>query len=305
MPLDWGREGGRWPNRELSRFVTTRGVRWHVQRGGAGPGVLLIHGAGASTHSWAGLIPHLVGRFEVLAMDLPGQGFSSGAAPRFTLPGMARDLGALIAAEGFAPRLLVGHSAGAAIALRMVLDGAAAPAAVVGLNGALTPFRGMAGVLFPPLAKMLALNPFAGAVFARTAATPGAVRGLIEGTGSRIGRVEMGCYERLISTPSHVSATLAMMARWDLVPLLADLPRVAVPVILAVGMRDRAVPPESAREVAAHLRRGAVRAFPGLGHLMHEEDPAAVAALIAEVAAQAAAGGGAAASAAEAELPQE
>jgi magnesium chelatase accessory protein len=284
MPLDWLREGARWPNRGLSRFVTTRGVRWHIQRGGAGPGVLLIHGAGASTHSWAGLISLLADRFEILAMDLPGQGFSTGAAPRFTLPWMARDIGALLAAEGFAPRLIVGHSAGAAIALRMVLDGAAAPEAVIALNGALTPFRGMAGVLFPPLAKMLALNPFSGSLFARTAATPGAVRGLIEGTGSRIGAEDLARYERLIRTPSHVSATLAMMARWDLVPLMAELPRVAVPVVLAAGLKDRAVPPETAQEVARHLRRAEVRAFPGLGHLMHEEDPAAVAALVAEVA---------------------
>jgi magnesium chelatase accessory protein len=284
MPLDWARQGGDWPNRGLSRFVATRGVRWHVQRGGAGPGVLLIHGAGASTHSWAGLIPLLAPHFEVLAMDLPGQGFSSGAAPRFTLPWMARDLGALLAAEAFAPRLVVGHSAGAAIGLRMVLDGQAAPAAVVCLNGALTPFRGVAGLLFPPLAKMLALNPLSGTVFARTAGAPGAVRGLIEGTGSRIGPEGVALYERLIRTPSHVSATLAMMARWDLAPLLRELGRVAVPVVMAVGLRDRAVPPATAREVVRRLPRGELRVFPELGHLMHEEDPGAVAAMIEEVA---------------------
>jgi magnesium chelatase accessory protein len=284
MPLDWAREGLDWPNRELSRFVATRGIRWHVQRGGTGPGILLIHGAGAATHSWAGLIPLLLGDFEVLAMDLPGQGFSSGAAPRFTLPGMARDVADLVAGEGFAPRLVVGHSAGAAIALRMALDGRVRPSAIVALNGALTPFRGMAGMLFPPLAKVLALNPLTGAVFARTAGAPGAVRGLIEGTGSRIGPEGLALYERLIRTPGHVSATLAMMARWDLAPLMADLPRLDLPVVLAVGLRDRAVTPDTAREVARRLPLATIRRYPALGHLMHEEAPEPVAALLREVA---------------------
>ena len=29
--LDWDRDGGDWPNREASRFVTAGGLRWHVQ----------------------------------------------------------------------------------------------------------------------------------------------------------------------------------------------------------------------------------------------------------------------------------
>jgi magnesium chelatase accessory protein len=273
VPLDWSRAGTDWPNRELSRFVATRGHRWHVQRGGTGPRVLLLHGAGASTHSWRGVIPRLLPSCEILAPDLPGQGFSSGAAPRFTLPAMAEDLGKLLESQGFEPEVIVGHSAGAAIGLRMALDGVARPEAVLCLNGALTPFRGVAGVLFPPLARLLALNPLSGAVFARTAATPGTVRSLIAGTGSRIDAAGLGLYERLIGTPSHVTATLAMMARWDLNPLIADLPKLAVPVTLAIGLRDRAVPPEGTRGVAGRLRFGTVREYPEHGHLMHEEAP--------------------------------
>lgn len=286
MPLDWGRDGADWPNRALSRFPSTRGVRWHVQRGGAGAKLLLLHGAGASTHSWRSLIPLLVPAFEVLAPDLPGQGFSSGAAPRFTLPGMAQDVAALLAEQDFAPDLIVGHSAGAAIALRLALSGGAAPQRIVSLNGALTPFRGVAGVLFPPLAKLLSLNPLTGAVFARTAGAPGAVQGLIAGTGSTIDPEGLRLYERLVTTPSHVSATLAMMARWDLAPLIADLPRLDAPVTLVLGLRDRAVPPEGARAVAGRLRAARIVEYPDLGHLMHEEAPDRIATLIVEAAAE-------------------
>ncbi len=280
MPLVWSREGGRWPNHELSRFPVTRGVRWHVQRGGAGPKLLLLHGAGASTHSWARLIPLLTPHFEVLAPDLPGQGFSSGAAPRFTLPGMAQDVRMLLNEQGFAPDLVVGHSAGAAIGLRLVLDGGADPLGVICLNGALAPFRGVAGALFPPLAKLLSLNPLTAAIFTRTAGAPGAVRRLIEGTGSTIDAEGLRLYERLITTPDHVKATLGMMARWELGPLIADLPKLATPVTLALGLRDRAVPPEGARAVAGRFRAARIVEFADLGHLMHEEAPERIAALI-------------------------
>ncbi len=281
MALDWKRDGADWPNRELSRFVSTRGARFHVQRGGSGRRVLLLHGAGASTHSWRDIVPRLTPEYDVMALDLPGQGFSTGRADRFTLPLMAQDIGALLETEGFEPDLVVGHSAGAAIGLRMALDGHAVPGPVLSLNGALAPFRGPAGVLFPPLAKLLSLNPLTGAFFARTASSGNSVRNLIEGTGSRIDAEGLALYRRLIADPGHVSATLAMMARWDLKPLMADVGRLRVPVILALGQNDRAVPPETTRALAGAFRDARVLDFTGLGHLMHEEDPASFAGLIA------------------------
>jgi magnesium chelatase accessory protein len=279
MPLDWERDGRDWPNRRLSRFVRRRAVRWHIQRGGSGPGLLLIHGAGGSTHSFADLVPLLLAECEVMALDLPGQGFSSGSAPRFSLPAMAADIGDLLAAEDFAPRLIVGHSAGAAIALRMVLDGRARPWGILCLAGALTPFRGAAGLVFPAMAWMLALNPFAGALIARGIA-PRLVEGLIESTGSRVPPRQVALYRRLIGSPSHVAATLAMMARWDLTALVRDLPRLDLPVTLAIGGRDRAVPAEATAAAAARLPSCAIRRFDDLGHLLHEEAPERIAALI-------------------------
>ena len=284
MSLSWARDGADWPNRELSRFVATRGNRWHVQRAGSGRRVLLIHGAGASTHTWRDVLPRLVPDFDVLAMDLPGQGFTTGLAPRFTLPGMAEDLGALLREEAFAPDLMVGHSAGGAIGVRMCIDGRAAPERILALNGAFAPFGGVAGLLFPPLAKLLSLNPLVGSAFARTARAPGAVSGLIEGTGSRIEPEGVALYRRLVTDPGHVTATLGMMARWDLKPLIADLPRLRTPVTLAVGTKDRAVPPEGTRALVGRFPDARIVEFQGLGHLMHEEEPERFAEVIGEAA---------------------
>ncbi len=45
--LDFDSDGADWPNRDASRFVTAKGLRFHVQVAGEGPCMLLLHGTGA------------------------------------------------------------------------------------------------------------------------------------------------------------------------------------------------------------------------------------------------------------------
>ncbi len=290
--LDWEREGLHWPHRERSRFVTVQSLRWHVQQWpGPHPGAplaLLIHGTGASTHSWRDLAPALQEHFAVLTVDLPGHAFTGTApgsrqAPPLSLPGMARALSELLRALGLAPELLVGHSAGAAIAVRLCLDGLAHPRLLVGLNAALLPWGGLAGTLFSPVAKLMAFVPLVPRLFARRAQDPAVLDRLLEGTGSTLDATGRALYGQLVGHPAHVAGTLGMMANWDLGTLARDLPRLRTPLDLVVGLRDHTVPPEQAQRVQALLPPSLqARCLPleNLGHLAHEEAPERVAALI-------------------------
>ncbi len=281
--LDWDRDRKDWPNAEASRFVTAAGLRWHVQQAGDGPVVLLLHGTGASTHSWRDLLPLLAHRFTVVAPDLPGHGFTEQPSRKaqLSLPGMAAGIDALMRELGLAPTLVVGHSAGAAILARLCIDRALEPAALVSLNGALTPFNALAGVLFPPLAKALFLNPLVPRGFTRCVDRK-RVRRLIDSNGSRLDERGVELYTRLLQRPDHVAAALGMMAQWDLRPLVADLGRLPVPMLLVVGEGDRAVRPEQAERVRAQVPRARIERLPGLGHLAHEEAPERVARLLIE-----------------------
>ena len=163
----WERDGRDWPNHEASRFLQAAGLRWHVQVMGQGPVLLLAHGTAAATHSWRVLAPLLAERFTVVAPDLPGHGFTTAPAPgALTLPGMASALAQLLDAMGLRPSLVAGHSAGAAILLRMCLDGRIAPRAVVSLNGALMPFGRSQSDFFSRMARLLAGLPFIPSIFA-------------------------------------------------------------------------------------------------------------------------------------------
>jgi magnesium chelatase accessory protein len=281
---DFARDGKDWPNRSASRFVRANGIVWHVQEMGQGPALLLIHGTGGATHSWRDLMPRLATRFRVIAPDLPGHGFTASTRhARMTLPAMAEALGHLMTALEAAPVLVVGHSAGAAIAIRAALDGHLRPQGIVGLNAALMPFRGLAQVLFPMAARLLVLNPVVPRFFSWQADVSG-VRRLIESTGSTIDQDGIRYYQRLISKSGHAAAALAMMANWDLDPLMRDLPRLKPRLDLIVGQADSAVPPDDADRVAARWPATRITRIPRLGHLAHEEDPATFADLIAGIA---------------------
>jgi magnesium chelatase accessory protein len=281
--LSWDRDGLDWPNRQASRFVRTSRLRWHVQQMGNGPVVLLLHGTGSSTHSWRSLAPLLARNFSVVAADLPGHAFTeTPARERLSLRGMAQDVSELLATLTIEPSLVVGHSAGAAIMIRMTLDGTIAPRGLVSLNGALLPFRGLASQFFSPLAKLMALNPLVPRLFAWRASERSAVERLIGNTGSTIDGAGVEFYRRLVSDPRHVAAALAMMANWRLESLVRELPKLNCPLLLVAGGTDRAVSSDEAFRVRDYLSGATVNYLRGLGHLAHEEQPEKIEQIITE-----------------------
>ena len=178
---------------------------------------------------------------------------------------------------------LVGHSAGAAIACRMALDGLLAPERVWSINGALMPLDGWAGQFFSPLAKLLAKAPLVPELFAWRAAQADVLQKLLDGTGSHLDAQGQALYRQLIANPGHAGAALAMMAHWDLHALWRDLPGLRTPLALVVGTNDRIVPPQAAQRVALallHQPTPQVVQMQGLGHLAHEEQPGAIASLL-------------------------
>lgn len=279
--LAWDRDGHDWPNRRASRFVRAAGMRWHVQQTGSGPDLLLVHGTGSATHSWRDLLPALATHFRVTAPDLPGHGFSDHAPNAdASLPAMSRLVVELMREMNVSPQAAVGHSAGAAILARAVIDGSLGPKVLISLNGAFLPFHGLPGRLFSPFARLLASTPFAARLMSRQAARPGAVERLLLDTGSRIDPRGVALYRRIVHRPSHVAGALAMMAAWDLHALQTDLPRLRTPLVLVVGTHDGTVPPSQAREVMGRVPWATLVSLPRLGHLAHEERPSDVAALI-------------------------
>lgn len=279
--LDWSKDGADWPNRQASSFVEAGGLTWHIQRMGSGPQLLLVHGTGASTHSWAGLMPLLATHYSILAMDIPGHGFTSlPDSDRLSLPGMARAIGDLVAHLKFAPDIAVGHSAGAAILARMCLDDMIAPKGLLSINGALLPLSAWSFQFFAPLARLMFVNPVVPRFFTWIAESDKQVRDLIEGTGSKIDERGLKLYGRLFQNTNHVTGALGMMANWDLPSLEKDLPKLKARLHLIASGNDKAIPADDAFRVRDIVAGSKVIFLAERGHLAHEENPLEIVPLV-------------------------
>ncbi len=254
---------------------------WHIQDIGAGPLLILIHGAGGASHSFRHLIPLLAPHYRVIALDLPGQGFSVlGPRAACSLTAMARDIAILAKTQGWQPHAIIGHSAGAAIALQ--LSELIPTDAVIGINAALAGFDGVSAWLFPILARTLALLPFVPQVFSKLAGNPQKVRDLLTSTGSSLDAAGEAQYLHLLRRPEHVAGTLAVMAQWNVDTLLRQLPQIKTPCLLITAENDHAVPPDVSDRAATQLPNAQRRHIPQHGHLVHEEAAPLVAAHITE-----------------------
>jgi len=227
-------------------MVSAGGLDWHVQRWDSSqrkPVALLLHGTGAAAHSWRHLAPLLAAHCDVVAPDLPGHAFTyTPRAQALSLPAVAQAVGTLLQALHVQPQWVIGHSAGAAIALRMGLDGLVAPALTVSLNGAILPLQGPVGRMFLPLARLLVVNPFVPPTFALWTRVPGVAQRLLDSTGSRIDELGQRCYAHLMADATHAAGALKLMASWDLQPLSEALPRWRAPLLLVAGAGDRTLP---------------------------------------------------------------
>ncbi len=268
-----------WPHRALSRRVGAAGLDWHVQVAGPpfahAPVLLLLHGTGASAHSWAGLLPALQHAATVVVPDLPGHGFTRGATTQqLTLPGMAATLAALLQALQLPPAtLVVGHSAGAALALRLALDAAIPPTAVLGFAPSLVAPPEVYTRWLAPLVNPVATSGPVARLMAGVAARSRLIDLLLDSTGSRLGEAQHQPYRQLFRDAGHVRGAVGFMAAADLPALNAAAQQLRCRKSFVLGQGDRWIPERSLRVVLrACYPHADVQAWPG-GHLVHEEDP--------------------------------
>lgn len=225
----------------------------HVERGGDGPALLLLHGLGGSAAAWSGVTDRWPGSWT--AVDLPGHG-SSVPLPRYSFGGLA----AAVARVVDGPVAVLGHSLGGVVGLALASGWFGVPVTAVCALGVKVSWSA------EDLAKAgeLALRP--GRVFGSEAEALDRARkvaGLPAGAPADRLVVEVDGGWRLALDPAAFA-----VGRPDLPGLLAAA---RCPVVMAAGADDPMSP-------AAHLSALVPDPvlLPGLGHSAHVEDPAAL-----------------------------
>lgn len=103
------------------RFSDAKGVRMRYYLGGSGPALVLIHGLGGAASNWGVLGARLARRFRIVVPDLPGHGGSTALPAAPNLRVFADRVGLVAEREEAWPAVIVGHSLGALVALRLAL----------------------------------------------------------------------------------------------------------------------------------------------------------------------------------------
>ncbi len=88
--------------------------------GDAGPPIVILHGLLGSARNWASVAKQLGETHRVFALDLRNHGRSPWA-PTMSFDDMAGDVAAFIEQRGLAPVILLGHSLGGKVAMRLAL----------------------------------------------------------------------------------------------------------------------------------------------------------------------------------------
>jgi pimeloyl-ACP methyl ester carboxylesterase len=253
-----------------------------IRQGTSGPVVLMIHGASANAREfdWT-LAPRLSGDMRVLMADRPGHGYSDRFEDAETLGAQARQMAGVL--DQLAPgekAVIVGHSFGGAVALRLALD---RPDLVSGLV-LLAPVTHDWGDGGTAWYNTLAAPPVIGPMFSQLLplAGPAQVKGGISSV-FKPAPAPDGYYENsalgLLFRPSNFRANARDMTalKDELAVQSARYPELAMPIVGFSGSQDTVVSPKL--HIGRLKKQAAVELviLPDEGHMPHHGEGEAVA----------------------------
>lgn len=249
---------------EENYISTEEHGRTYVLDRGEGPTVLLVHGYGSAHVVWLGLVERLVAAgYRVLAVDLPGFGYSDRNPGDYSPEGLAAHLVQILEEKGVERADVIAHSWGCSIALRLALD---------------HPERVNRLVLTSAWVYEEQLNPFI-----RWARVPGIGEGLYttfyrERTADRyelswfdpermVTQEAIDAVERALNRPGTVAAALAAAREQRYAEIQQRYPEVEAESLLIWGRYDHVSTLEFALRLEGDLPNAHLLVFERCGHV--------------------------------------
>ncbi len=262
------------------RFVDAAGVSTHVAQWGEGPDALLIHGASSDMGVFQPtIIPLLAGGFRLTGYDRPGLGFTAQRPPGSeSLAAQAGVAAGVIDALALRRPVVIAHSYGGAVALRLALDHGEkigglvliAPVAYSWAGGVSWHLHWSSNPLIGGLFNSVLTRPFVGAAARSGTAAAFAPSQLPPDYFDAAGVIRAVRPSAMRANSSDVIAlnreVTAQQHRY---------PGIARPVAIMAGDRDSVVSPSiHSMQLARTLPNARIDILQGEGHLPHEAAPA-------------------------------
>jgi pimeloyl-ACP methyl ester carboxylesterase len=245
-------------------FVDIAGCRTFVQRGGSGPTLLWLHGAGGGGR-WTPALARLAEGFDVVAPELPGFGRSDTPDWFDNIHDVGFFVLDLLKALDLSGVHMVGTSLGGWVAAEAAVRSTERLASVtlVGPAG-----LHMKGVARPD--TFLWTDEEATRALFHDQALADAMLAVVPDDAEQDRRLKN----------KFATARLAWSPRWHDPHLQKWLHRIDVPTLIAWGGEDRYLPPVYAAHWAGLIPGAQAVVLPGIGHAVPSEAPAAFCALV-------------------------
>ena len=274
-----------WPPE--GRIIEVEGRRVHAVTRGAGPDLVLIHGASGNARDMTfALVDLLADRYRVTAFDRPGLGYTDAApgAPGESPRNQARLLQAAARELGIERPIVLGHSFGGAVALAWALEDPEGTAAVVDVSGVAMPWPGPLNWLYRATAWGAgdALVPSLVAAWAPEALVEQAVAATFAPNPVPDGYADhFGPALSIRRMSFRENARQVNVLRGYIVEMSQHYDRLTMPLEIVHGEADTIVPAQIHSIPLSRLAPGAnLTLLPGVGHMPHHADPEAVVAAV-------------------------
>ncbi len=271
-----------WPNKEKSKFISTGIINWHYQVFcqedqfiKKKPNILLIHGTGGSLHSWQKIVDPIRKESNLLLVDLPDHGFTENLREdNFSLINIAEQLSLLIKKleiEKF--EIVVGHSAGVAIAQELFLTKAVKINQIIGINPSLVPPPRHFNIALNPLISTAITSELSLSFFSNIIKRTPIIDLLLDSTGSTLEDKQKQKYKEIFSKKKHVKGALKFMASTDLNFLLSRVDLIKCNTKFIAGKNDKWVELKKLRKIKEKYFPNATLIEITGGHLLNETHP--------------------------------
>jgi pimeloyl-ACP methyl ester carboxylesterase len=267
-----------------SNFVPLLGMQVHLRdqgpRDDPSP-IVLIHGTSASLHTWEGWVKALGDKHRIVTFDLPAFGLT-GPAPDgdYSMAAYVRFVGAVLDQLGIRHCVLGGNSLGGNVAWEAALAMPDRVDKLILVDSGGYPFTSTSVPIGFRLARIPVLNRLLEVV------TP---RRLVEASVRDVygdpSKVTPELVDRYLEMTLRAGNRRALGQRFAQTEFGADAGEIAtlkLPTLILWGGRDRLIPPGDAERFHHDIAGSKLVVFPELGHVPHEEDPAATAAAVSD-----------------------
>lgn len=265
-----------------SQFVTVNGQQLHLRDEGPRDDslpILLVHGTSSSLHTWQGWTDSLRTTRRVIRFDLPGFGLTGPAADGdYRMDAYVRSVIGVMDALGVPRAVIGGNSLGGGVAWHVAVAHPERVAGLVLVDAVGYPFVSTSVPIGFRLARLPVLNVLIQRILPRTV-VEASVRNVV-GNPSRVTPELVQRYYDITRREGNRAALVARFRQSGGDTDTTAIRSITVPTLVLWGGRDRLIPPENAARFGRDIAGSRVVMFPDLGHVPHEEDPAATMAAV-------------------------